>query len=49
LGAIQDQSLIESGCQGLDSLLLPLSSNGRRADMLTVLFQFKAGPHARRL
>lgn len=33
----------------VDRLMLPLSGDGVRADMLVVLFQFKSGPHARRL
>ena len=33
----------------VDRLLLPLSSDGAQVDMLAVLFQFKSGPHARRL
>jgi hypothetical protein len=33
----------------VDRLMLPLSSDGRHVDMLVVLFQFKSGPHARRL
>ena len=33
----------------VDRLLLPLSSDGKRVDMVMVLFQFKTGAHARRL
>jgi hypothetical protein len=33
----------------VDRLLLPLSSDGERVDMIIVLFQFKTGAHARRL
>jgi hypothetical protein len=32
----------------VDRLMLPLSSDGQRVDILTVLFQFKTGPHASR-
>ena len=32
-----------------DRLVLPLSGDGRRVDMLIVQFQFKCGPFARRL
>ena len=33
----------------VDRLLLPLSADGQRVDMLAVLFHFKSGPHARPL
>lgn len=33
----------------VDRLILPLSGDGERVDMLVVLFQFKSGAHARRL
>jgi hypothetical protein len=33
----------------VDRLILPLSGNGERVDMMVVLFQFKSGAHARRL
>lgn len=33
----------------VDRLILPLSGDGEQVDMLVVLFQFKSGPHARRL
>jgi hypothetical protein len=33
----------------VDRLILPLSGDGARVDMLVVLFQFKSGAHARRL
>jgi hypothetical protein len=33
----------------VDRLILPLSGDGVRVDMLVVLFQFKSGAHARRL
>jgi hypothetical protein len=33
----------------VDRLILPLSGDGERVDMLVALFQFKSGAHARRL
>jgi hypothetical protein len=42
-------NLVNGTTYEVDRLILPLSSDGERVDMLVVLFQFKSGAHARRL